>query len=42
MQGLDPAVKENVLKLLPALKEIRDRVHDTLIVNSKFWAAPDV
>jgi hypothetical protein len=41
MQGLDHAVKENVLKLLPALKQIRDRVHDTLIVNSKSWAASD-
>jgi hypothetical protein len=41
MQGLDPTVKENVLKLLPPLKQIRDKVHDTLIANSKSWAAPD-
>jgi hypothetical protein len=41
MQGLDATVKENVLKLLPALKQIRDKVQETLIANSKSWAAPN-
>jgi hypothetical protein len=36
-QGLEPSLKENVLKLLPALKQIRDKVQDTLIANSKSW-----
>jgi hypothetical protein len=36
-QGLEPLLKENVLKLLPALKQIRDKVQDTLIANSKSW-----
>lgn len=39
--GLDSLVKENLLKLLPALKQIRDKVQDTLIANSKSWEAPD-
>jgi hypothetical protein len=41
MQGLDPVVRENVLKLLPALKQIRDKVQDTLVANSKSWEAPN-
>jgi hypothetical protein len=41
MQGLDSTVKENVLKLLPALKQIRDKVQDMLIANSKSWQAPN-
>ena len=40
-QGLEPSLKENVLKLLPALKQIRERVQDMLISNSKSWEAPD-
>jgi hypothetical protein len=40
MEGLDLAVKVNVLKLLPALKQIRDKVQETLIANSKSWGAP--
>jgi hypothetical protein len=40
-QGLEPSLKENVLKLLPALKQIRDKVQDTLIANSKSWEAPN-
>jgi len=40
-QGLEPSLKENVLRLLPALKQIRDRVQDTLIANSKSWEAPN-
>lgn len=39
--GLEAALKENVLKLLPALKQIRDRVQDTLVANSKSWEAPN-
>jgi hypothetical protein len=38
---LEPSLKENVLKLLPALKQIRERVQDMLTANSKSWAAPD-
>jgi hypothetical protein len=34
------SLRENVMRLLPALKQIRDRVQDTLVVNSKSWAAP--
>jgi hypothetical protein len=41
MQGLDSVVQENLLKLLPALKQIRDKVQDTLIANSKSWEAPN-
>jgi len=39
--GLEPSLKENVLKLLPALKQIRDKVQDTLTANSKSWEAPN-
>lgn len=39
--GLEPSLQENVLKLLPALKEIRERVQDMLTANSKSWEAPD-
>jgi hypothetical protein len=39
-QGLEPSLKENVLKLLPALKQIREKVQDMLISNSKSWEAP--
>jgi hypothetical protein len=40
-QALEPSLKDNVLKLLPALKQIRDKVQDTLVANSKSWEAPD-
>jgi len=40
MQGLDLAVKENVLKLLPALRQLRDKVQEMLVANSKSWEAP--
>jgi hypothetical protein len=40
-QGLAPSLQENVLKLLPALKQIRERVQDMLVSNSKSWEAPD-
>ena len=40
MRGLDLAVKENVLKLLPALKQLRDKVQEMLVANSKSWEAP--
>jgi hypothetical protein len=36
---VEPSLKENVMKLLPALKQIRDRVQDTLTANSKSWEA---
>lgn len=40
-QGLEPSLKENVLKLLPALKQIREKVQDMLISNSRSWEAPN-
>jgi hypothetical protein len=40
-QALEPSLKDNLLKLLPALKQIRDKVQDTLVANSKSWEAPD-
>jgi hypothetical protein len=40
VQGLDLAVKENVLKLLPALRQLRDKVQEMLVANSKSWEAP--
>ena len=40
-QGLEPSLKENVLKLLPALKQIREKVQDMLIANSRSWEAPN-
>ena len=39
--GLEPSLQENVLKLLPALKQIREMVQDMLTANSKSWEAPD-
>jgi hypothetical protein len=39
-QGLEPSLKENVLKLLPALKQIREKVHNMLIANSRSWESP--
>src|ERR1700722_6702453 len=32
---LEASLKENVLKLLPALKLVRDKIHETLVANSK-------
>src|SRR5208283_5245305 len=40
-RAIEPSLKENVLKLLPALKQIRDKVQDMLVANSKSWEAPD-
>src|SRR3984957_3987914 len=40
-QGLEAALKENVLRLLPALKQIREKVQDMLIANSKSWETPN-
>lgn len=40
-QELEPSLKANVLKLLPALKQIRDKVQDTLTANSKSWETPN-
>jgi hypothetical protein len=34
------SLRENVMRLLPALKQIREKVQDTLVANSKSWAAP--
>ena len=39
-QAIESELKEAVLKLLPALKQIRERVHDVLIANSRSWEAP--
>jgi hypothetical protein len=41
MQTLEPSLKENILRLLPALKQIRDKVQDALVTNSKSWEAPN-
>ena len=38
--GLDASVRENILRLLPALKGIRDQVQACLVVNSKSWEIP--
>jgi hypothetical protein len=38
--NLDASVKDTVMKLLPALKHIRERVQETLSANSKSWEAP--
>jgi len=38
---LEASLKDNVLKLLPALKQLRDKIQETLVANSKSWAAPD-
>jgi hypothetical protein len=40
-QGLEPSLQENVLKLLPALKHIREKVQDMLVSNSKSWESPN-
>jgi len=40
-RDLEASVKDNVLKLLPALKQVRDKIQETLVANSKSWAAPD-
>jgi hypothetical protein len=38
---IEEGLRENIFKLLPALKSIRTQVHYTLVANSKSWAAPD-
>jgi hypothetical protein len=38
---IEQGLRENIFKLLPALKGIRTQVQDTLVANSKSWAAPD-
>jgi hypothetical protein len=38
---IEEGLRENIFKLLPALKSIRTQVHDTLVANAKSWAAPD-
>lgn len=35
--SIEPVLKENVLKLLPPLKAIREQVHAVLLANSKSW-----
>ena len=37
---VERSLRENVMRLLPALKQIRNKVQDTLVANSKSWAAP--
>jgi hypothetical protein len=39
--ALEESLKDNVMRLLPALKQIREQVQATLIANSKSWEAPD-
>jgi hypothetical protein len=38
---IEQGLRESIFKLLPALKGIRTQVQDTLVANSKSWAAPD-
>jgi hypothetical protein len=39
-ETLDLSVRDNVMRLLPALKRIRDDVQAALVPNSKSWGAP--
>jgi hypothetical protein len=41
IQAIEPSLKDNILRLLPALKQIRDKVQDALVTNSKSWEAPN-
>lgn len=38
---IETSLSQNVLRLLPALKQLREKIQDTLIANSKSWATPD-
>ena len=40
-RAIEPSLQQNVMRLLPALKQIRERVQDTLVAHSKSWEAPD-
>lgn len=40
-ESIEMSLRENVLRLLPALKQIRDKVQDTLMANSKSWETPN-
>jgi hypothetical protein len=39
--ALEASLKDNVMKLLPALKQIREQIQATLVANSKSWEAPN-
>ena len=38
---IDASLSQSVLKLLPALKQLREKIQDALIANSKSWASID-
>ncbi|MEO7208174.1 MAG: hypothetical protein ABI145_15660 [Steroidobacteraceae bacterium] len=40
-EAVEVSLRENVLRLLPALKQIRDKIQDTLVANSKSWEVPN-
>jgi hypothetical protein len=39
-EQVEPSLRENILRLLPALQQIRDKVQDKLVANSRSWEAP--
>ena len=39
--SLDTTVRETVLRLLPALKQLREQIQGVLVANSKSWEAAD-
>jgi hypothetical protein len=39
-EQIERSLRENILRLLPALQQIRDKVQDTLVANSRSWEAP--
>lgn len=38
---IERSLRENVLRLLPALQQIRDKVQETLVANSRSWETPN-
>lgn len=38
---IDSSLGQSVLKLLPALKQLRDRIHDALVASSRSWVTSD-
>jgi hypothetical protein len=39
--AIEASLGQSVLKLLPALKQLREKIHDTLVANSKSWGSSD-
>ena len=38
---IEASLSHSVLRLLPALKQLREKIQDTLVANSKSWAPSD-